>query len=402
MTNVPAGGRAALAKHPVRRRSPGPAPALAAALALAAVAMRPGGVRGAEGLEVLEPVDCQVVQRADGDAADVRVRGRLAAAAAGTAFEVALGESPRAWLPIARVEAGFDGRIRVPAGGWHRLRVRAVRDGGVVAETAVDRVGVGEIFVVAGQSNAANHGETKQRPASDRVVAFDGARWRVADDPQPGASGGGGSFLPAFGDAIVAAFDVPVGFVACGIGATSVREWLPAGTTFPHPPTIEQRVRRTPDGGWASDGRAFDALVARMRPFGVRGFRAVLWHQGESDANQRDPSRTLPGALYRDHLGRIIAASRAEIGWDAPWFVAMATYHVPGDEAWPDIREAQAAVARDGLAFAGPDTDALKGPLRERGGTGVHFSDAGLRAHGAAWADAVVPWIRAGGPPAAR
>jgi len=378
------------------------APLLAGLLYLLCVTACATVVR-ADGIAILEPTDLHLVQRgADGTAA-IRVRGRIDGPHVDDATVVEAGfGTAAAWRSIPHEGGDFAGSVRCPAGGWHRLRVRAVRDGEVVAEAAVDRVGVGEIFVVAGQSNSANHGEERQRPATDRVVTFDGTRWRVAEDPQPGASGGGGSFMPPLGDAIVAGCDVPVGFIACGIGATSVREWLPAGVSFPAPPTIEARVRRTPDGRWESDGRAFADLVARMKQPGPRGFRAVLWHQGESDANQRDPSRTLPGTLYREFLGTVITESRTTIGWDAPWFVAVATYHVPGDEAWPDIRAAQAAVVRDGLAVAGPDTDALAGPLRERGGTGVHFSAAGLRAHGAAWAERLVPWIRADGTAAGR
>jgi hypothetical protein len=48
---------------------------------------------------------------------------------------------------------------------------------------------------------------------------------------------------------------------------------------------------------------------------------------------------------------------------------------------------------RDGLAIEGPDSDALKGQLRERNGQGVHFSGAGLREHAARWAEKVIPWI---------
>lgn len=151
--------------------------------------------------------------------------------------------------------------------------------------------------------------------------------WRLADDPQPGASGGGGSFIPALGDTLVEKFNVPIGIIACGIGATSVREWLPKDSTFPNPPTIESRVVKLPSGEWASNGDAFAMFVSRMMSLGPNGFRAVLWHQGESDANQRDESRTLLGELYREYLEKLISASRREIKWDAPWFVAQ--------ENWP-------------------------------------------------------------------
>ncbi|MFO0929634.1 MAG: sialate O-acetylesterase [Gemmataceae bacterium] len=246
-------------------------------------------------------------------------------------------------------------------------------------------IGVGEVFVVAGQSNAANHGAERQVPKTGRVAAFDGSRWQLAADPQPGASGTGGSFLPPFGDAIAERFGVPVGLVACGVGATSVREWLPAGATFPNPPDTGRPVRRRADGTWESKGELYATFRDRLKQLGPHGFRAVLWHQGESDANQRDASRTLSGRLYRAYLEQLLRASRRDVGWDVPWFVAQVSYHGPGDEASADIRAAQAALWADGVALQGPDTDALKGELRDAGGKGVHFSGAGLRAHAARW-----------------
>jgi hypothetical protein len=215
----------------------------------------------------------------------------------------------------------------------------------------------------------------------------------LSNDPQPGASGSGGSFLPPFGDLMVQRFNVPVGFVACGIGATSVREWLPKGATFPNPPTIEGRVRQLPGGAWESKGEAYEAFVKRMTQLGKQGFRAVLWHQGESDANQKDATRTLAGNLYHEYLEKLIRDSRTAIGWPAPWFVAQASYHVPGDEESPEIRAAQASLWKDEVALEGPDSDALKGDLRERGGKGVHFNGTGLREHASRWAEKVGPWL---------
>jgi hypothetical protein len=186
---------------------------------------------------------------------------------------------------------------------------------------------------------------------------------------------------------------VPVGFVACGVGSTSVREWLPKGTKFPNPPTLESRVTLLSSGEWESKGAIFAIFTARMKQLGPHGFRAVLWHQGESDANQKDATRTLPGKLYREHLEKIIRDSRREIGWEAPWFVAQASYHGPSDEGSPDIRGAQASLWKDGIALEGPNTDALTGDFRENGGQGVHFSAKGLREHAARWVEKVLPWL---------
>ena len=251
----------------------------------------------------------------------------------------------------------------------------------------------GEVFVIAGQSNSANHGEERQRTKTGLVAAFHDGQWQLAQDPQPGASGGGGSFIPPFGDAIAEHFKVPVGIIATGAGGTSVREWLLRGTRFPNPPTVTGNVTLLATGEWESKGTLFANLMTRMKQPGPQGFRAVLWHQGESDANQRDATRSLPGPLYEKFLTQLIRDSRVEIGWDAPWFVAQVSYHTPGDEASPDIRAAQAALWKSGVALAGPDSDALKGELRERGGKGVHFSGKGLREHAARWFEQVAPWL---------
>lgn len=350
------------------------------------------------GLTLTSPVEYQVVQRSSRTGGVVQLGGSLTGVSGRSVViqaRLCAPEKSADWRTLAATVTSnsFTASLEAPAGGWRRLEVRALDGETVVGEAVVDHVGVGEVFVVAGQSNSANHGEEKQRPATGRVATFDGTRWRLADDPQPGASGEGGSFLPPFGDAMVQRFNVPVGIVSCGVGATSVREWLPEGSKFPHPPTLEGNVRPAPGGGWESKGKIFASFVARQRSLGPRGFRAVLWHQGESDANQKDRVRTLPGPLYREHLEKLILGSRRAIGWEASWFVAQVSYHVPGDEASPDIRAAQASFWKDGLAEEGPDSDALTGEMREAGGQGVHFSGPGLRAHAARWVEKVAPWL---------
>ena len=353
-------------------------------------------------LTVSAPLDYQVIQRDNAGHGRILVRGVLEADnRTELTLEYRLNRDSEngEWKALTTQFEGqnFSAPLDLAAGGWYRLDLRATRSGKAEAELTIEHVGVGELFVVAGQSNSANHGEEKQSPQTGLVAAFDGVKWQLANDPQPGASGGGGSFLPPLGDELANRLKVPVGFIACGIGATSVREWLPSGSTFPNPPTIESRVTKRADGLWESKGEAFEMFVSRMKPLGKQGFRAVLWHQGESDANQRDASRTLAGPLYRQSLETVIRESRREIGWSPPWFVAQVSYHVPGDESSPEIREAQASLWKDGITLQGPDSDSLKSEWREGGGKGVHFSGPGLRKHAELWAEKLVPWIEAQG-----
>ncbi len=349
-------------------------------------------------LQLSSPLDFQVVQQQVNNQGCIVIAGVMATGEAkATALEARISADGKVgdWQKLVATfqESAFRATLKLPAGGWYRLELRARKGDQILGEATVEHVAVGEVFVVAGQSNSANHGEEKLSTQTGKVVTFDGQHWQLANDPQPGASGGGGSFLPPFGDTMAKRFNVPIGFVACGIGASSVREWLPKGAKFPNPPTITRRVQQLPSGAWESKGDAFEMLVSRMNQLGPLGFRAVLWHQGESDANQTDTTRTLPGKLYREYLEKLIRDSRRETGWTPSWFVAQVSYHVPGDEASPDIRAAQASLWKDGVALEGPDTDALTSEWRENGGKGVHFSDTGLREHAARWVEKVAPWL---------
>jgi hypothetical protein len=353
------------------------------------------------GINLTTPLDWQVVQRQSFRQGVVNVAGKCALDCDRIEVRVTRGKTytdtayQTNWLPTA-LQAGtkeFAASLTVPAGGWYAMELRAMKGETVIGAKQVDHVGVGEVFVIAGQSNAANYGEEQQQPKTGMVANFTGSNWQLANDPQPGASGGGGSFIPPFGDAVAERFKVPVGIISCGIGATSVREWLPKGATFPEPPTLEGNVTKLADHSWASNGAAFNMLVGRMKQLGPNGFRAVLWHQGESDANQPDPKRTLNQAQYRKHLEQIIVELRREIGWNAPWFVAQVSYHTPADTSSPQIRAAQKSLWDDKVALEGPDSDALKGDLRQDNGQGVHFSGKGLREHGGRWAEKVGAWL---------
>jgi hypothetical protein len=351
------------------------------------------------------PLDYQVTQRSTAAGGQIMVTGSTVAGSKADALPDKLevrvtgqspfGPVPSAWqsLPCDAQVAAFCGQLALPAGGWYRLEVRAFRLGALVASAVVEHVGVGEVFVVAGQSNSANYGEKKHLTETGLVASFNGAQWQPASDPMPGAGGKKGSFMPLFGDAMALRFHVPIGIVAMGIGSTSVREWLPDGTRLAILPPLTRNVVTVGPNQFAAGGNIFENFTSRMRLLGTNGFRAVLWHQGESDARQANAERTLPGGLYQQYLEELIRQSRRVIGWNAPWFVAQASYHNPGDVSSPDIRAAQQAVCKDGLATAGADTDTLTGDMREKNGTGIHLSAKGLAAHATLWVNAVAPWL---------
>ena len=374
------------------------------------------GTRAAEtavppALRLSSPLDFQVVQRSSRDEGRLTLSGSVAKPdTAAIMIQVRLLGAPgrNRWDDLATIPAGqtdFHGTWTVPSGGWYRLEARAFRvdgDPATAATATVEHVGVGEIFVIAGQSNAANHGEEHQKVTSGKVVTFTGTAWVPSHDPQPGASGSGGSFVPPFGDALAERFRVPIGIVAVAVGATSVREWLPRGTRFPNPPTLVGNVTQISPTAWESRGLLFDRLTQRMAALGPRGFRAVLWHQGESDANQKDPTRTLPGNRYRESMEILVRQSSRAIAWNPPWFVAQASYHTPDDPGSPDLRAAQKALWTSGVALEGPDTDALTGRFRDAAGQGVHFSGPGLKEHARLWAEKVSAWLETASPPSTR
>jgi hypothetical protein len=356
------------------------------------------GSAASEALKLDSPIDYQVFQRQSRFGGVIRIAGKLDNADGVLQFRI-VGQPLEGSLPGDWKSLPFDPQTRTfcvdaaaPAGGWYRLQLRSVKNGVALEQTTVAHVGLGEVFVVAGQSNSANHGEGRQRPATDRVVTADNPTWGVANDPQPGASGDGGSFIPAFGDAMEKKYRVPIGLVCLGVGGTSVREWLPKGDAIAAPPTTGANMVTVTPNSWACSGVLFDRLADTVRRLGPNGFRAVLWHQGESDAHQPAGHNITP-EQYREYLARLIHATREAAAWCVPWFVAQASYHTPADTGTPELRAAQKSLAVKGLTLEGPNTDELGGAFRENNGQGVHFNAKGLRRHGQLWAEKVGTWL---------
>lgn len=320
-------------------------------------------------LTVLSPREWQVFQRESLRNGHIVISGRVArdcdtveARISGHALE---GKIPGEWKPLSQsqTDRSFLADWPLAAGGWYTIELRALKHGKVVASARVEKFGVGEVFVGAGQSNSTNYGEELTRSTSGMVSTFGGDAWGPAEDPQPGAhdKNKGGSFWPAFGDAMFERYHVPIGVAVTGQGGSSVKHWKP-------------------------NGELYHWMMMRVSQLGVGGFRAVLWHQGEADVK-------MPGEEYEARLANLIRASTASAGWQYPWFVAQASYQDPGQVSFPDIRAAQEELWDTGIALEGPDTDTLTGEHRDHEGRGIHLSRKGLGAHGKMWADKVSVYL---------
>ena len=136
-----------------------------------------------------------------------------------------------AWQTIETGSSGgsFSGVLpNVLAGGWYDVEVRSVMDGHPSSVVTVGRVGVGDVFICAGQSNSANQGTPAATPVSDRVSArnsVNGNSWVLAADPLPIAEGVMGFVCFRLGDLLVANEEVPVGFVSLARNNSKVIDW---------------------------------------------------------------------------------------------------------------------------------------------------------------------------------
>jgi Domain of unknown function (DUF303). len=257
------------------------------------------------------PLDYQVFQRQSSLRGSIVVRGHVAVPTDHVQVRIAgkslLGQLPGRWndIPFDAQTGDFSAKLLAVAGGFYEVDVKTMLGQRETSEVSVPHVGVGEVFVVSGQSNSTNYGEVRQKTQTRMVSTFSGDNWRLADDPQPGVQDGSskGSFIPSFGDELYRKYGVPVGIASMGHGSTSVRRWLPAGEPVEVMPTKASYVVRRKDGTLLSDGTLFNGMVARMNQFGDHGFRAVLWHQGESDSHQpqgHDISAATYGRMLRE------------------------------------------------------------------------------------------------------
>jgi hypothetical protein len=266
----------------------------------------------------------------------------------------------------------FTGTLTGQAQGQGTLTVR-IKDVTTTAIT-VPYVGIGDIYLVAGQSNAVGQGVNNQvySHASLKATRFGkDYRWKDFKDPFCeildcadsiyAADYGKGSFWPLVSTAIMAETGVPVSFIpACRSGAL-IEDWA-VGANHQDRTTY------------------YGCAVYRVMQAGG-GIKAVLWMQGETATNTEADYKTRLEAIanaFHTDLGVKTMPCKLHIVGNAGDTLRQQTIRAAVADAWADA----------GNILIGPD---LSGLTADDAGVWYHLtSDVNVAAAATLWADRII------------
>ena len=352
-------------------------------------------------IQVSFPTTRAVLQRNNSNEATIRITGYYTSALTRIDARLQAREGQGTstdWVTIQNTPTGgvFAGDL-TGKGGWYNMEVRGMNgDQQVGNVTTIERVGIGEVFVIAGQSNAQGVHYNAPNPRNDRVncVNYFYGNSYPTDPPTPVftlldnyegfwiAPRGYGSWCwGQLGDILVKRLNVPIMFFNAAFTGTAVRNWRESA----------------PDGGTAIslyNGRPYEAgqpysnlKIALQFYTRMLGLRAILWHQGEAD-NLVNTSTS----SYASDLTTVINKSRQDFGYNIPWMVARASYgdFLPDSPIDPAVIAGQEQVINTpGLnVYRGPNTDVIQVPRRRpplNEIEGLHFDYNGLVEVANAW-----------------
>lgn len=317
-------------------------------------------------VQIASPQSRIVYQRNKSNQANVMVAGTAPGnATRAEARLVAInGGQTTDWANIPLLSSGkaFKGSLTGQA-GWYQLNVRVWNNGTLLGESTVDRVGIGEVFIVAGQSNAVGVQAT-EGATDDRISCVDFRDNDLHEQLLPvafsqavtGANIGPSNPLHVWGmlgQRLVQRLNVPVLMLGAAQAATTSEQW-----------------RRTAEGTGDASGMPYRRLGVAILHYASRtGLRGILWHQGEGDVGRG-------GDQYISNLQYIINKSREQLNFgNLAWVISRATYtYGQTDESVISAQNRLINIVPN--AFEGPYTDILTGS--ENRPDNVHFGGTGL------------------------
>ena len=362
--------------------------------AVALVQLKPAN-RTSSRLLITSPANRLVFQRDRDGRAFIPLAGN---GPAGVRIEARLVPETRSggylrWQDVATADGDgdFAGWLGADS-GWYRLELRARTSSGAAAHATVDRVGVGEVFVVVGHSVAQGGDINLPGSTDDRVniVALEPARperqreyertgdprhlpapggTQFGDGTRPAPFGHGTYFWARFGELVARRENVPVLIFNAAFGGTNLEHWAKSarGESFEH-----SFVKSTIGMPYVNLRNTLKRYVA------VTGVRAVLADQGQNDANEPDAN-----VVFGNYLAWIEQARR-DLGF--PQLAVVVNRQTPFPGRQP-IRQAQERIIREvPHCFAGPDYDMLAVEDRH---DRIHLSSSGAERAANLWAAAL-------------
>jgi Carbohydrate esterase, sialic acid-specific acetylesterase len=294
-------------------------------------------------------------------------------------LEVINGGIPISWTTInTNIEPGeFRAQIADVEAGWYELEVRGMYNGNQVGFDEVEKVGIGEVFVISGQSNA--QGGRYPDPEYSTQIYYGAQDDRVnginfsTNDPNfvypiPNISNilpitdlaptGKASWCWALlGDHIAQNWNVPVLFLNTAITSTTMLTWSQAANNNSSPYIYMKK--------------SFDYYNK------IFGIRAILWHQGESDTAYNFDSNPQNRIDFENNFMNLISKSREHLGGNVSWVIAKVSrlaYFLTSN----NLLECQQNIATNyPNCFLGPSTDGIQPGQYERDGE-VHFRAEGF------------------------
>lgn len=273
-------------------------------------------------------------------------------------------------------------------GGWYRLEVRGWKGDQLIDQRQIDRVGVGEVFIVAGQSNAQGYLDYgSPRAEDDRVSCIDYNN--VNNDnqtlpyPQFSHLESGSSISPRgisswswgrMGDILASRYGVPILFYNVGWYGSAARNWRESMDGSITRSIYDWNALFLPGGSPYSN---LKQVLKNYVP--ITGVRAVLWLQGEAD----NEANTSADSYFND-MKAVIETSRNDAGKNISWMVSLTSYIANNFDN--QVIEGQKKVINEVFnVFTGPNTDEVQVPRID----GAHFQGDGLSQLAIAWANQI-------------
>lgn len=331
-------------------------------------------------IAISHPVERMIFQRNNSNQAQINIAGTYYSVVDRIDARVVAqqGGTTTAWTTIqTNPSNGYFYGTLTATGGWYSLEVRAYKDNVLIDTKTLQKVGVGEVFAIAGQSNAQGGAGVSTPATDDRVNSVnysdnltDYNRLPIGFSKMVGDSGKIGPFhyVPwawgKLGDLLASKLGVPILFYGAGHGGTSSENWSKSAQGLPYNGESWKRQDL---------GAPYRALENSVAYYGsLTGLRGVLWHQGESDPetffipyyeNVRNVINKTRENTEHSTLAWIVArVSRNPDPHDGPIFgqnTLISGFN--NDPNYPPVPN----------VFAGPNTDNINGSANRT--DGIHF-----------------------------